>query len=153
MQMKGAHCGSVPQALDWDTMSKAAMIYLALASTGGVPQNLTTPDPQRGERFHDAPQILPGDDALLLTIYTSKGKHVALKRLGTEKNRVLVPNGCLARYLPTGHIVYRRQPTNPGVWALPFSLDNLEVTGEPFLVVPDGDLPSVSADGTLILER
>jgi len=37
----------------------------------------------------------------------------------------------------------------PGIWALPFSLDRMDATGEPFLVGPDGHNPSVAADGTL----
>jgi dipeptidyl aminopeptidase/acylaminoacyl peptidase len=53
-------------------------------------------------------------------------------------------------YSPTGHILYHRHPANSGVWALPFSLARHEVTGEPFMVAPDADVPSVSADGTLV---
>jgi eukaryotic-like serine/threonine-protein kinase len=53
-------------------------------------------------------------------------------------------------YSATGHILYRRQPVNRGIWALPFSLARHEKTGEPFLVAPEGDTPSVSNDGTLV---
>jgi Tol biopolymer transport system component len=53
-------------------------------------------------------------------------------------------------YSPTGHILYHRHPANAGVWALPFSLARHEATGEPFMVAPDADVPSVSADGTLV---
>ena len=53
-------------------------------------------------------------------------------------------------YSPTGHILYHRHPANAGIWALPFSLARHEVTGEPFMVAPEGDVPSVSADGTLV---
>ena len=35
------------------------------------------------------------------------------------------------------------------MWAVPFSLASLTVTGEPFLVAENGELPSVSRDGTL----
>jgi serine/threonine-protein kinase len=53
-------------------------------------------------------------------------------------------------YSTTGHILFRRAPTNPGIWALPFSTGTLEVTGEPFLVAPAGANASVSHDGTLV---
>jgi dipeptidyl aminopeptidase/acylaminoacyl peptidase len=53
-------------------------------------------------------------------------------------------------YSATGHILFHRHPANAGIWALPFSLTRHEVTGEPFLVAPDADVPSVSADGTLV---
>jgi dipeptidyl aminopeptidase/acylaminoacyl peptidase len=56
-------------------------------------------------------------------------------------------------YSPTGHILYRRAPANPGLWAVPFSLSRLEMTGEPFLVEPDGNFASVSSEGTLVFVR
>jgi len=52
-------------------------------------------------------------------------------------------------YSPSGHIFFWRGPSNAGLWALPFSLRKLEVTGEPFLVVSGGRYPSVARDGTL----
>jgi Tol biopolymer transport system component len=51
---------------------------------------------------------------------------------------------------PAGYILYHRHPANAGIWAVPFSLERHEVTGEPFLVAQDGDVPSVSSDGTLV---
>jgi Tol biopolymer transport system component/tRNA A-37 threonylcarbamoyl transferase component Bud32 len=57
------------------------------------------------------------------------------------------------RYASSGHIVYRRTGTNSGVWAVPFSLSSLEVTGEPFLVTSDGSNASISDDGTLVFLR
>jgi Tol biopolymer transport system component len=53
-------------------------------------------------------------------------------------------------YSPTGHILYRRSPTNSGVWALPFSLADLKTRGEPFLVAAGGRDPSASANGTIL---
>jgi hypothetical protein len=40
--------------------------------------------------------------------------------------------------------------TNAGIWSLPFSFSRLEVTGEPFLVVPGAGPPRVADDGTLV---
>ncbi|HYV85139.1 MAG TPA: protein kinase [Patescibacteria group bacterium] len=53
-------------------------------------------------------------------------------------------------YSPAGYILYHRHPANAGIWAVPFSLKRHETTGEPFLVAQDGDVPSVSNDGTLV---
>ncbi len=53
-------------------------------------------------------------------------------------------------YSPAGFILYHRRPANTGLWALPFSLAKREVTGEPFLVAADADVPSVSSDDTLV---
>jgi Tol biopolymer transport system component len=51
-------------------------------------------------------------------------------------------------YSPSGHVIYQRQFPNAGLWAVPFSLDRLEVTGEPFLI-GEGVAPSMARDGTL----
>ena len=53
-------------------------------------------------------------------------------------------------YSTAGFILYHRHPSNAGVWALPFSLMKHEVTGAPFMVAADADVPSVSNDGTLV---
>jgi len=50
-------------------------------------------------------------------------------------------------YSPTGHIVYE---SANALWALPFSVETLRATGEPFPVSGSGSLASVSRDGTLV---
>jgi Tol biopolymer transport system component len=47
-------------------------------------------------------------------------------------------------YSATGHILFWRFSKANGLWAVPFSADRLETTGEPFPVAPDGDEPSLS---------
>ncbi len=56
-----------------------------------------------------------------------------------------------ASYAPTGHIVF--SIAGRGVWAVPFSLDKLDTTGEPFVIDPDGADPSVARDGSLVYSR
>ena len=58
-------------------------------------------------------------------------------------------------YSPSGHILYERsgRRATSGIWAVPFSLSSLEVTGEPFLAVPVQASPSISDDGTLVFAR
>jgi dipeptidyl aminopeptidase/acylaminoacyl peptidase len=56
-------------------------------------------------------------------------------------------------YSPDGFVLFQRQPANAGVWAVPFSLDGRKLTGEPFMVFPEADVPSVSNDGTLVAVR
>ena len=65
---------------------------------------------------------------------------------GERRTVVEIPGQTLSTpvWSPTGHIVFRRTPANAGLWAVPFSLDRLEVTGEPFLVIPEGTMPTVS---------
>ena len=54
-------------------------------------------------------------------------------------------------YLPTGHILFRRNPVeSPALWALPFSSTTLTATGDPFIVEPSGQGVSIANDGTLV---
>jgi Tol biopolymer transport system component len=55
-----------------------------------------------------------------------------------------------AAYSKSGHLVYQRVGTNPGVWAVPVDPRTLRPRGEPFLVASGGLRPSVAADGTLV---
>ena len=56
-------------------------------------------------------------------------------------------------YSPTGHILYGRGDSRINIWAIPFDLENLRTTGEPFLVISNALQPSVSNDGTLVTLR
>ena len=71
---------------------------------------------------------------------------------GRSSELLRVPNDLLFRpaYSPTGHLLYWRFSSNAGIWAVPFSIEELKVTGEPFLVASNGANASVSADGTLV---
>jgi len=55
-----------------------------------------------------------------------------------------------AAYSSSGHIVYQRVGTNPGIWAIAVDPRTLRPRGEPFLVAARGLRPSVAADGTLV---
>ncbi|MHC4845802.1 MAG: TolB family protein, partial [Planctomycetota bacterium] len=98
------------------------------------------------------------DKGLLFSLHrTGEGSADTLSVLpagATELRRLITPEGgddlSTPCYAPSGHILYRRSGSNPGIWALPFSLDELVATGEAFLVAPNGYRPSVSNDGTLL---
>ena len=103
--------------------------------------------------FHD-PECLP-DNSVLFAPHPVAGRPnvLVLFANGERKDLLRLPEGqdiWFPSYSATGHILYRRQPANVGIWALPFSLKDHAVTGEPFLVAPAGDVPSVSLDGTLV---
>ena len=54
-------------------------------------------------------------------------------------------------YSPSGHILYRRGPTeSPSIWALPLSPGTLTLEGEPFLVERTGLGMSVATAGTFV---
>ena len=55
-----------------------------------------------------------------------------------------------AAYSRSGHLVYQRVGSNPGIWAVPVDSRTLKPSGEPFLVASSGLRPSVATDGTLV---
>ena len=127
-----------------------------VSARGGELRTILDVDPATEEDFHHAAS-LPGGRGVLFTIHrrgggpdkidlwTPAGRKTLLEMEGERFDNPV--------YSPTGHILYTRSTTTPGVWALPFSLSGLAVTGEPFLVAPDVERPSVSQDGTLVFLR
>ena len=103
--------------------------------------------------FHDA-SLLPDGAGVLFAVHrTVQGVDtIALFDGKTRKTLIQLDGQRIAHpvYSRTGHILFERRLTNPGIWALPFSLSRLEVTGEPFLVVPGAGAPKVADDGTLV---
>ena len=55
-----------------------------------------------------------------------------------------------AAFSRSGHLVYQRVDSNPGIWAMAVDPRTLRPRGEPFLVASSGLRPSVAADGTLV---
>ena len=79
---------------------------------------------------------------------------VALLSLDTLEYRPLIERAYNARYTPTGHIVFMREDA---IWAVPFDLERVEVSGTPVTVV-DGIITNplngsafydIADDGTL----
>jgi len=99
------------------------------------------------------PTCLP-DGSILYVPHTEGGRPDSLWILADGKSRELLrvehdQDIWSPVYSPAGFILYHRHPANVGIWALPFSLPKRRATGEPFLVAPNGEIPSVSRDGTL----
>jgi Tol biopolymer transport system component len=129
-------------------------------ATGGDARVLLASDPTRPEHYHE-PSWLPDGRGLLFTIHrtgrTGESGSTGVDTIAVLEQgraRTLLQREGMEFWRPvysrTGHILYRRQPENAGVWALPFSLSRRQPAGEPFLVMPLGDNPSVSLDGTLV---
>jgi len=83
-----------------------------------------------------------------------RGHGIYVQVAGEERRRLLLVSSSsnpYPSYSPTGHIVYvdgMREAA--AIWALPFSLEKLEATGKPFLIVQHGSSPMVSRSGTLV---
>lgn len=74
----------------------------------------------------------------------------------TGERATLISHGGFARYVPTGHIIYAR-PWEGDVWAVPFDVDRLKVTGSAFPLLDGVRMGfygaahfSVSKTGTLV---
>ena len=130
-----------------------------VSERGGEAKPLTVIDPNANEAAHRWPSFLPGGKAIL---YTVKSAHlqsfddaqIVVRSLETGEQHA-VAQGHSARYLPTGHLVFA---SAGALYAMPFDLTRLAVTGAPVKVVdgvithPEsgGAQVSISSNGTLV---
>jgi len=106
---------------------------LRIASSGGTPVVLTTPEPKNHERSHRWPQVLPGNNAVLFTIQLDTqasfdDARIAVLSLKTGKWRTIIEGGSYARYVSPGYVVYAHAGA---LMAVPFDVAHLQVTGSP----------------------
>ena len=107
------------------------------ADESGLPRSIT------GPKFLPA----PADRWLLTTHSDSNGDPMlGLLHRSTGEYRDLIA-GLGGTYSPTGHLIYGLP--NQGVWAVPFSLEELAVTGKPFPIDRGGTGAFLSRDGIL----
>jgi eukaryotic-like serine/threonine-protein kinase len=103
-----------------------------VSSAGGTPQPLSALDKQTAEITQRWPQVLPGGKAVLFTSSTHGGNYedadIVLYSIASGQRKTLEHGGFHARYLPSGHLVYLHEGT---LFAVPFDLKRLEVTGQP----------------------
>ena len=105
-----------------------------VSAAGGEPEPLTNPDDDDDVVGHVWPSFLPGGRAVLFTPFGGTGRtRVDLLALDSGERRTLI-EGFNASYVSTGHIVFGREN---GLWAVPFSLDDLDVTGPAFPILED----------------
>jgi len=128
-----------------------------VSAQGGDPVVVLAPDPQRELHFHTA-SVLPDGRSVVYTVHRS-GEGVGTNTVAVWSNgKAQVVYEVAAGqslddpvFSPSGHILFQRSPINAGVWALPFSVETLKATGEPFLVAQGMRGPSVASNGTLAL--
>jgi serine/threonine-protein kinase len=115
---------------------------LAVSSQGGDPKEIL-PLNQGEADFHEV-SYLPGGAVLFSTHdgsieYFDGSTRKEILNLGNESLGWPI-------YSESGYLVYHRGTTNPGIWAVPFSLSRQEITGQHVLVVPGADYPSLSTE-------
>jgi Tol biopolymer transport system component len=106
-----------------------------VSAAGGTLIDVVPRDPAKAARLL-LPHVLPDGRRLLLTTMKSEEDWetagVVIRSLDGGDDRVLIPNGTDARYVPTGHILYMRTGT---LMAVPFALDSGRVTGAPVALI------------------
>jgi len=113
-------------------------IYFAMGESGGLwsmpdaggrRAAVSELDAQQGEVGHVWPDLLPGNKGILFTVLTSTAAdayRVAVQPSGSKTHRTLVEGASLARYVPTGHLIYVQAGK---LFAAPFDVARLSVTG------------------------
>ncbi len=106
-----------------------------VSSAGGAPQPLATLDKQTSENTQRWPQVLPGSKTVLFTSSATGGTigafddaDIVAYSMASGQRKKLQHGGFYARYLPSGQVVYMHEGT---LFAVPFDLKRLEVTGQP----------------------
>jgi len=125
-----------------------------VAATGGPPGIwLARVDTLETDLHH--PFALPGGRGVLFVrhLLTSGPQALCVRgRDGRVRELLRLADGLVWEpvYDPRGWIVFARAGDAAGVWAVPFSLDRLEVTGEQRLIVAEATSASVAAGGLLL---
>jgi eukaryotic-like serine/threonine-protein kinase len=127
-----------PRGAAWTTddsilFAPSVATGLALApATRDAWKVLTQPRAERKEKSHRFPTLLPGGMGVLYTIVPSDvmsqdDDRIAFLSLKTNQSKVVFEGGRYPRYASSGHLVYARSGS---IWAAPFDLGGLTVTGE-----------------------
>ena len=108
---------------------------MRVSANGGTPE-LVVPA-EASEQVH-GPQMLPGGEWVLFTLTSAGGPtrwdeaQIVAQSLESGERKILWEGGSDARYVPTGHLVYALEDV---LFALPFDLASLEVSGGPVPIV------------------
>ena len=162
----GASWGADDTIVFGDYNGERAPHLWRVSALGGIPEPVTILDAERGEMAHFWPQVLPGDAGVVFTVFHGfwSEARIAVQSWSDDAHRVIL-DGTSARYVPTGHLVFARQsaasdyraPRGETLWAVPFDLGTLEVTGSPTpilenVLITGGDVAqfSVAGDGSLV---
>jgi eukaryotic-like serine/threonine-protein kinase len=131
-----------------------------ISATGGEPELMAVPDSARGELRYGHSGVLPSGTAVLLSIGGTG--ELGLLDIQSREVESLGVEGLYPQYL-SGYVIYRNDVEGAaGLYAIPFDVDRLEVTGEArrlpfvprmeffggahFAVSPNGELVYVSTE-------
>jgi serine/threonine-protein kinase len=136
-------------------------IILALSSGGGLsripagggrPTPVTELNREKGETAHTWPEVLPGSQAVLFTtrFVGFEDRNIDVFSFKTGERKTVVRGGFQGKYLAGGHLVYMQQDK---LFAVPFDLDRLAVTGAPKLVLEDVRVAGLARSASLAVSQ
>jgi serine/threonine protein kinase/Tol biopolymer transport system component len=114
---------------------------MRVSAKGGTPETLIKSESEALV----SPQILPDEKTILYSRGPSDTSMIILKSLESGKSKELF-RGIWARYVHTGHILYWLDNT---LYAVPFDVSKMEVTGGYVPIVQGGIFFDISDSGTL----
>jgi len=124
------------------------------------PTQVSKLDGNKNERTHRWPEVLPNGKAVIFTVGTLDSPdsyeraNIDAVILATGERRTVMQNASMARYAPSGHLVFSR---GGSLYAIRFDIDTLTTQGNAEQVAPGvaGDVTtgtthfSIANDGTL----
>jgi serine/threonine-protein kinase len=140
----GGQLGWSPDGV-WIYYTDASGGLSRLPSRGGTAEIITEVDAAAGDELHRYVDVLPGNHA----VYTVRGSDddPRIQAVDVETGEVKdLVTGRFPRYSTTGHLLFQ-DATGTTLFAAPFDVDRLELTGAP-LPLDDGLLPVGRSFGT-----
>ena len=133
------------------------LVLYEVPAQGGDPSRLVSPDDSDGSSpgvkgLIADPRFLPSETGSRILVYADGGPYetfMMVQDLDTGRRKRIGP-GANPFYSPSGHLVYESSPLAQDLWALPFSIETLEATGEAFPIAQNSRFPTVSTEGTLV---
>ena len=121
------------------TPASSSGLWLTTAD-GAKPEMLTKPDTARQEFGHWWPQFLPDGHTVLFTNYRSSSAASVIEAIDLRtKRRTVVLQGAIGGlYVASGYLLFSRG-VGATVFAAPFSVEKLAVTGDATPVLDDVD--------------
>ena len=119
-----------------------------LVSPEDVEQSAGLPQGQAAQLNY--PHFLPREAGMRVLLYTigSRERILMVHDLDSGRRAALGP-GALPSYSASGHILFQANVRTFDIWALPFSLETLRVTGRAFPVIQNARQPTGASDQTL----
>ena len=131
---------------DMIVFSDASFSLYRVSAAGGEPQVLASPNSEKGEIYYRHPEILPGGEAMLFTVWGNEAFQTRVLSLETGDQNIVVEGGRQAHYLPTGYLVYERAGN---LMAAPFDVERLEISGNAVSVLEGVRQQNFAADYAL----